>query len=159
MVFQSIFSQIHLIWYLLSLIKILAGMVCLNLCQRIYSNLLLLYYTRLQEQKRCFTISSEGDSIWYSRNCVGNPCESGQKRNITQTCHLSNISAGCLQHALTPWLAVSGTEINEQGWKSVLQCLELREITSEGLSQKNRTGLYVVGHIHQKVTSGRKASV
>lgn len=109
---QSVFSQIHLIWYLLSLIKTLAGMVCLNLWQRPYFNLLLLRYAHLEEQKKWFTSPCEGNS--HTPIVVLEiPVNLGRRETSLRHITSKIISVCCLPHALTPWLAANESEVNE----------------------------------------------
>lgn len=119
---QWIFSQIHLICYLLSLIKMLAGMLCLNSCQRIYSNLLLLWYVHLEEQKKkWFTRSCEGD-IHTPLIVLEIPVDLGRRETFRRHDTCKMISFCCLLWGLTPWLAVSRSEVTEWSHGSLCCC-------------------------------------
>lgn len=88
----------------------LAGTVCLNLCQRIYSNLLLLWHGHLEEQKKWFASSCEGDS--HTPIIVLEiPVNLGRRETSLRHVTSKIISTRCL---LTPWLAASGSEVNER---------------------------------------------
>lgn len=88
----------------------LAGKVCLNLCQRIYSNLLLLWYPHLEEQKKWFTISCEGN-LCTPIIVLEIPVNLGRREISLRHVTSEIISTLCVLCTLMPWLTARGSEV------------------------------------------------